>query len=102
MTDPVYTYEKGKGWVIQTYPTLTREIGLYQVTLIHRMPEIGEQFWAEPMGYTLEKNFENIKGWDDFLEPGLEKISMANVYHEGFVPYGGKTPQWTVVQIEPL
>lgn len=46
MTEPVYTYIKGQGWVPQPpYFIETVRLGKYMLTVEDRQPNVGEYYW---------------------------------------------------------
>ncbi len=44
MTEPVYEYVKGEGWVIRTIVSASGTVGKQKVTIEKRFPEIGEYY----------------------------------------------------------
>lgn len=77
MTEPVYEYRKGVGWV----PTINEEhsaiIGRYRVTCIDRKPEVGEYYFSDPYGAasTLDALQRVDLPWTDyFTKHGPEDI----------------------------
>ena len=46
--EPVYTFVKGQGWVVQQYRQLTFTVEGVTITLVERPPEFGEHFWTGP------------------------------------------------------
>lgn len=72
MEDLIYTYKKGKGWVIgPAVPSYTVEDGGYRYTFEHRRPEVGERFW-----YLSDERPYNIDGVIDF-EKFFEKLKLS-------------------------
>ena len=72
MTDPVYEFVKGQGWVIQvheTYVGIRENAGdgkKYRVTVIRRPPELGERGWfIYSSKVSLKEVFEEVnwQGW---------------------------------------
>lgn len=70
MTEPQYVYVKGQGWVANYAESLTERIGLWNVTLQIRPPEIGEFYW-EDTG-PLEEVMRNFRRWSIFNKPNAK------------------------------
>lgn len=50
MNDPIYYFEKGKGWVPRLkppFPTDTFIVGKFRITASEREPENGEHFYSQ-------------------------------------------------------
>jgi hypothetical protein len=79
MTEPLYTFVRGQGWVIQTHESLTKDFGTVIVTLTHRMPTEGERFWSDSR--SLQETMENSFGPDTVAS--ISKVTSN--YHPGAI-----------------
>lgn len=53
MTEPIYEFERGKGWVVKAHEERTFTVEGVTITLIKRKPEIAERFFTG--NYSLEQ-----------------------------------------------
>jgi hypothetical protein len=62
MTEPIYNFKKGVGWVAgPVHEIVTYEQDGYRVTLENREPRPGELWWADLPGYPFSNSAANVK-----------------------------------------
>lgn len=82
MTEPVYNYVRGQGWIVQ-YPTIITMLDGLTAYLEYRRPEIGERYtwnWKGAWGH---------KEWNDWLGR-QQKYYLTKFTEEDNIPEGAE------------
>lgn len=89
MSDPIYKYVKGEGWVASTYKTsLECTLGDgTRVRLEYRKPEIGERYgWCHPYNgrstnWVNPDNTPNLEYWASVFGQPAERLEFRPVWN---------------------
>ena len=79
MTEPTYTFVKGKGWIVQTHEEHVFELEGHKIVLARRTPEIGEHFYIESASTSFKSVEENLKSsyWRGQIIAGTAYANIA-------------------------
>lgn len=100
-TEPIYHYKKGQGWVVgPEFPTYSRNIGLYKLTLEQRKPEPGERWWLDSNKIGFEKYVDSIERNWNFASEDLAK-RLGTRYHL-FEAYDDNVTVFYTLKLERL
>jgi hypothetical protein len=93
MTEPIYHYVKGQGWVPAMCKVLTFEKNGLRLICENRVPEIGEKYFWEN-GF--ESSANNLSTWGSYTEV----VHSATYWKEASKPY--MEGQCCVVRVENI